>query len=321
MQKGNTVLRVENLQKTYPGKRGANDQALRGVSFAINEGKIFGLLGPNGAGKSTTINILAGLLTSDTGTIEIFGKDFDREYLSIRNQMNVATAYAQLPIRLNVAENLRVFSYFYNVREREQRIDDLLELFKITHLRNMQIGQLSAGQKALVNICKALLNEPRLLLLDEPTSSLDPENALRVRTVLQKIQKENGMTILWTSHDMPEIEEVCDHIAFLLNGKIEVIDTPENLLQLVTTQEMTFVFPSVALAEMACGIPWPKGIACVKQEHRIVILVVPHKEGVVRQVFRILHAKKLDFLDMHITRPALEEVFLTMAERQRSMPA
>ncbi len=319
MQNNNAVLRVKNLKKTYPGKRGEYHQALRGVSFDIEKGEIFGLLGPNGAGKSTTINILIGLLSADSGAIEIFGKDFSEHHLLIRNQMNIATAYAQLPIRLSVAENLRVFSYFYKVHEREKRINELIELFGITHLRTMQIGQLSAGQKTLVNICKSLLNEPRLLLLDEPTASLDPENALRVRTVLQDMQKKNGMTILWTSHDMPEIEEVCDRIAFLLNGKIEVIDTPEHLVQLITTQAITFVFPSIAIAEMACGILWPKGITCVKQEHRIVTLVVPHKEGSVRQVLRILHEKKIDFLDMHSTRPALEEVFLSMAERQRTL--
>ncbi|MDO8581803.1 MAG: ABC transporter ATP-binding protein [bacterium] len=317
MQNDSAVLRVKNLKKSYAGKRGITYEALRGVSFDIREGEIFGLLGPNGAGKSTTINILVGLLSEDSGSIEVFGKNFVEHHLWIRNQMNIATAYAQLPIRLSVAENLRVFSYFYRVHEREKRINDLIELFGITHLRNTQIGQLSAGQKTLVNICKSLLNEPRLLLLDEPTSSLDPENAAHVRTVLQKIQQERPMTILWTSHDMPEIEEVCDRIAFLLNGKIEVVDTPDHLLQLVTTQQMTLVFSSIALAEAASRIAWPKGIACVKHEHRTVTLVVPHKEGAVRQVLRILHEKKIDFLDMHIIRPALEEVFLTMAERQK----
>ncbi len=312
-----TVLHVKNLQKSYPGKREARDQALRGVSFDVREGEIFGLLGPNGAGKSTTINIFSGLLSSDGGTIEIFGKDFNRDYLWIRSQMNVATAYAQLPIRLSVAENLRVFSYFYAMPEKERRANDLMELFGITHLRNVQIGQLSAGQKTLVNICKALLNEPKLLLLDEPTSSLDPENAAHVRAVLQQIQKERQMTILWTSHDMPEVEEVCDRIAFLLNGRIEVVDTPENLVRLVATQEMTIIFPSTASAEAAAAIALPKGMHSIKQQSRTVTFVLPHKQGAVPQILRRLQEKKLDFLDMHITRPALEEVFLKMAERQR----
>lgn len=317
MKSSDTILRVKNLKKAYPGKRGVRHEALRGVSFDIKEGEIFGLLGPNGAGKSTTINILVGLLSADSGAIEVFGKNFAEHTLWIRNQMNVSTAYAQLPMRLSVAENLRVFSYFYEVPKREERIATLLDLFGITRLRNTQIAQLSAGQKALVNICKALLNEPRLLLLDEPTSSLDPENALRVRTALQQLQKEKKMTILWTSHDMPEIEEVCDRIAFLLNGKIEVIDTPGNLVRLVQTQEMTIIFSSVAIAEAACALAWPKGIACMKQQHRTITLLLPHKEGVVRRVLRILHAKKFDFLDVHITRPALEEVFLTMAKGQK----
>lgn len=317
MQKDNAVLRVKNLQKTYPGKRGVTREALRGVSFDIQEGEIFGLLGPNGAGKSTIINILIGLLSSDAGTIEVFGKDFFRHSLWIRKQMNVSTAYAQLPMRLTVEENLRVFCYFYAVSRKQKRIDALLELFGIADLRAIQIAQLSSGQKALVNICKALLNEPTLLLLDEPTSSLDPENALMVRNALQKIQEETKMTILWTSHDMPEVEEVCDRIAFLLNGKIEVVDTPENLVKLVQTQEMTIVFPSVAVAEAACALSWPKGITCAKQQHRVVTLLLPHREGVVREALRIVHEKKLDFLDMRITRPALEEVFLTMAKRQR----
>lgn len=316
MQNENAILRVKNLHKSYPGKRGVHHEALRGVSFDIKEGEIFGLLGPNGAGKSTTINILVGLLSADSGAIEIFGKDFVAHNLWIRKQMNVSTAYAQLPLRLSVAENLRVFSYFYEVRKRERRIATLLDLFGITSLRNTQIAQLSAGQKALVNICKALLNEPRLLLLDEPTSSLDPENALRVRTALQQLQKEKKMTILWTSHDMPEIEEVCDRIAFLLNGKIEVIDTPENLVQLVQTQEMMIVFPSVAVAEAVAAIAFPKDMHCTKQQSRTVTFTLPHKQGAVPQILRRLQEKKLDFLDMHITRPVLEEVFLTMAQRQ-----
>lgn len=240
MSKISPFLSVQNLEKTYPREREA---ALRDVSFEIHEGEIFGLLGPNGAGKSTAINIIAGLLSSDAGQILLNGKDFSECRDTGEIRMNISTAYSSLPYPLTVQQNLTIFSYLYGIENKEEKIHEVLTLFGIEHLRHKKVGKLSAGQTARVNLCKAFLNDPKLLLLDEPTASLDPELAVMIRKRLKELQKERGLTILWTSHNMPEVEEVCDRIAFLLHGSIHLIDTPANILKrfAVATMEQAFL--------------------------------------------------------------------------------
>jgi ABC-2 type transport system ATP-binding protein len=243
------ILEVENLKKIYgKGKNAA--YALKGVNFQIQEGEIFGLLGPNGAGKSTTLNILIGLLSASSGTIKVFGKNFHEHAEEIKNKMNIATAYAELAQNLTVYQNLKVFAFLYGVKNYKAKIENLLEQFQIPELRNARIDSLSAGQKTRVNLVKSLINDPELLLLDEPTASLDPAISAHVRTMFREIQKKRKLTIIFTSHNMPEVEEMCDRVALLYKGEIFKVDTPKNLQKFLEVSSMEHVFIKLAKGDL-----------------------------------------------------------------------
>jgi ABC-2 type transport system ATP-binding protein len=244
-----TILEVKNLEKVYSAKKNPV-VALRGISFAVAKGEIFGILGVNGAGKSTTLNILMGLLTATSGEVKIFGQNFFAHESEIKARMNIATAYADLASNLSVYQNLKIFGLMYGVADYEKKIEQLLEQFDISHLRNERFDELSAGQKTRVNLCKSLINDPELLLLDEPTASLDPSIAAIVRETLRDLQKRRQMTILMTSHNMPEVEQMCNRVALLDKGQIYRIDSPENLQKFLRVPSMEEVFIKLARGEV-----------------------------------------------------------------------
>jgi ABC-2 type transport system ATP-binding protein len=243
------ILEVENLKKVYGSGKDLT-WAVKGINFSVSEGEIFGLLGPNGAGKSTTLNILIGLLTPTSGTVKIFGKNFFENEEEIKNKMNIATAYAELAQNLTVYQNLKVFAFLYGIKNYKSKIEYLLEQFQITDLKKQRIDSLSAGQRTRVNLCKSLINDPEFLLLDEPTASLDPVMAAHVRTMLLNIQKERKLTIIFTSHNMPEVEQMCDRVALLNKGEIYKIDTPENLQKFLEVPSMEEVFIKLASGDL-----------------------------------------------------------------------
>jgi len=243
------ILEVENLVKNY-GKGDKVTRAVRGINFAVPKGEIFGILGPNGAGKSTTLHILIGLLSPTSGSVKIFGENFFENEAEIKDRMNIATAYADLASNLTVYKNLKVFALMYGVKNAKEKIGQLLEEFQITDLRNKLITDLSAGQKTRVNLCKSLINDPELLLLDEPTASLDPAIAAHVREILLKMQRDRKMTILFTSHNMKEVEDMCDRVALLHKGEIYKIDTPDNLQKFLEVPSMEEVFIKLAKGEL-----------------------------------------------------------------------
>jgi len=224
--------------------------ALDGLSFAVAPGESLGLLGVNGAGKTTAMNLLLGLTTPTTGVVRIFGKDLWRHRIEILRQINFSSAYTSLPSNLLVWQNLTVFAKLYGVASPKQRIEELLELLDITHLRKSVTGKLSAGESTRVNMAKALLNEPRLLLLDEPTASLDPDIADRVRKLLRRLQKERGLSILYTSHNMRDIEEVCDRLVFLHGGKVLAEGTPGDIYERFNRTSLEDLFIGVARGEV-----------------------------------------------------------------------
>lgn len=231
------MIQVKNLCKNYGAVK-----ALENVSFELKPAEILGLLGPNGAGKTTAIHILLGLLSPTSGEVSVLGLSPMTQRYAIASQINFSSAYVQLPSNLKVSENLDIFSKIYSVKNARQKISSLLDLFEIPHLRNRLTGALSAGEKTRVNLVKCLLNDPKLLLLDEPTASLDPEMADTVRKVLKKIQKERGMGILYTSHNMPEVEEICDRVLFIHEGKTITEGTPEAIRQSFQSKTLEQVF-------------------------------------------------------------------------------
>jgi ABC-2 type transport system ATP-binding protein len=218
-----TVLIVDHLCKTYGAKVAVDD-----LSFRIARGEIVGLLGPNGAGKTTTINMILGVLAPTSGVVEIEGIDLATRRSAALTRTNFAAAHAPLPGNLTVQQNLRFFALLYRVESARHRIEELIEEFDLERFRDVKCGVLSSGEQTRVGLAKAMLNRPHLLLLDEPTASLDPAVARDTRAVILEIARA-GMAVLWTSHNMVEVTEVCDRVLFLSHGRILLEGDPKKL--------------------------------------------------------------------------------------------
>ncbi len=218
------VLAVSGLRKEYGGVA-----AVDGVSFNVARREIVGLLGPNGAGKTTTINMLLGVLEATAGSVLIEGVDLARRRSRALACANFAAVYAPLPGNLTVAENLRFFGMLYCVKRLDARVRELLEQFDLTRFRDTKCGLLSSGEQTRVALAKAIVNRPQLLLLDEPTASLDPASAHDVRTFVRECVASGTGGVLWTSHNMHEVEEVCDRVLFLSKGRILLEGDPKTL--------------------------------------------------------------------------------------------
>lgn len=215
------IVQVNQLTKAFGSVVAVND-----VSFELKEGEIVGLLGPNGAGKTTTILMLLGMIAPTSGSIRIFGQDHDRHRERILAEMNFCAPYVSFPGRLTVYENLMVFARLYEVRRPGERIMELLLQFGIEPLKDRPVVRLSSGENTRVALCKALLNRPRLLLLDEPTAYLDPQISGLVKRVLRDLQQNHGTTILFTTHNMSDAEEMCSRCVFLSRGRVVGWGTP-----------------------------------------------------------------------------------------------
>ncbi len=237
-----TIVAVTDLRKTYPGSK---KEALRGINFSVNKGELFGILGVNGAGKSTLLNIFVGLVSASSGAVNIFGQDAF-SHPELRERMNIATAYADLAGSLTVMNNLMIYAKIYNVSNPREKITKLLEEMKISHFAQRRFDQLSAGQRTRVNLCKGLINDPDLLLLDEPTASLDPSAAATVREIVKSHQRQRGMTVLLTSHNMREVEEMCDRVALLQSGQVFRIDSPQAIIEYLKVSNMEEAFLKLA---------------------------------------------------------------------------
>jgi ABC-2 type transport system ATP-binding protein len=236
-----TVLRVHELTKVFH-----TVVAVDRLSFSIARGEIVGILGANGAGKTTTLQMILGLIRPTAGRIEIFGQELERHRIEILRRMNFASQGVNLPMNLRVSQNLWIFAKLYGVKDAWRRIDGLLNLLEINHLRHAMTGGLSSGELSRVNLCKALLNRPELLLLDEPTASLDPDIADKVRKMLRRVQQEDGVAMLYTSHNMRDIEEVCDRVLFLHNGRLMTEGTPAQVVEQFRTRSLEEVFIRIA---------------------------------------------------------------------------
>ena len=239
------ILQADKLVKTF-----GTFTALDGLSFTVGEGEALGLLGVNGAGKTTAMNLILGLTTPSSGSVHIFGKEFWKNRIEILRQVNFTSAYTALPSNLLVWQNLLVFAKLYKVPRPKQRVEELLELLDIAHLRKSVTGRLSAGESTRVDLAKALLNSPRLLLLDEPTASLDPDIADRVRKLLRQLQRDHGLSILYTSHNMRDIHEVCDRLIFLHAGKVLAEGTPGEIHEKFNRDSLEDLFIGVARGEV-----------------------------------------------------------------------
>ncbi|MBI3804132.1 MAG: ABC transporter ATP-binding protein [Nitrospirae bacterium] len=238
---GRPVVQVDHLTKSFNGFVAVND-----LSFSIEEGEILGLLGPNGAGKTTLIQMLLGLITPTSGEIRILGLDLKRHREAILSQVNFSSTYVSMPTSLTLRENLTVFAKLYGLRHPETRIDELLDLFEIQRLKNTITRHLSSGQMTRLSLVKSLLNRPKVLFLDEPTASLDPDIADKTRRLLRSIRDQSRLTLLYTSHNMKEMEEISDRIVFLHQGRILASGTPAEILRIFAERNLEDVFLKVA---------------------------------------------------------------------------
>jgi len=235
---------VENLVKRYTHTLAVDD-----ISFTLRRGGVLGLLGGNGAGKTTTISMLLGLLVPTSGRITVLGHDMAHDRFAALARMNFSSPYIALPARLSVIENLRVYGHLYNVPKLSRRIDELAEQFNLRALLKRPAGELSAGQKTRVALAKSLINKPDLLLLDEPTASLDPDTGDYVRSTLETYRHENNAAILLASHNMAEVERLCDDVLMMKTGRIVDRGPPDDLIARYGRDNMEQVFLDIARSE------------------------------------------------------------------------
>jgi len=243
------VLEVKNLRKEYSGTVAVDD-----ISFSVGINEIVGLLGPNGAGKTTTINMLLSILEPSGGTITIQGTDLSRERSKALSRTNFAAVYAQMPGNLSVSQALHIFGLLYRVEDIGARIGEVLPEFELERFRDAKCGMLSSGEQMRVSLAKAFLNRPQLLLLDEPTASMDPSTARTIRAKIRALVDSGKSGALWTSHNMHEVAEVCDRVLFLSHGKILLEGDPKTLPQEHGKKSLEELFITVAREPLSLEI-------------------------------------------------------------------
>ena len=235
------IVEVRGLTKRF-----GDFTAVDGVSFEIHPGEILGLLGPNGAGKTTTIQMLLGLITPTAGSIRMFGLDLARHRETILSQINFSSTYISMPYSLTVEENLRVVARLYGLTEITRHIDDVVKKLEMEEFRTKVTRKLSSGQMTRLTLAKAILTEPRVLFLDEPTGSLDPDIAHKTRSLLKEVRRSSGVSMLYTSHNMREMEEMSDRIIFLQRGKIIAQGTAKEITARFGQTDLEEVFLKIA---------------------------------------------------------------------------
>ncbi len=316
MQNGYPVLHVHELEKIFTSsswfrRKRTSFTAVNRISFDLHKGEILGLLGPNGAGKTTTIQMLLGTLTPTSGTIRYFDKDFKKNRSAILEHVSFASAYAKLPGKLTVYENLSIYARLYGMRSTQfkPKINMLLGHFGISGLRNRQTRTLSAGQMTRVMLVKAFMIDPDIVLLDEPTASLDPDVAHTVRQFILQQQHERKIAILFTSHNMDEVEEVCDRILVLKEGNIVADDTPERLAASIATARVELIISE----GMDAALMYAQQNAYIytQEKNSLVIEVDEHN---VSQLLAGLAKVHVIYTQISIEKPTLEDYFIHVAK-------
>ncbi len=307
----NSVLEVKNLFKKFSD----DFIAVNGISFSIAPGEILGLLGPNGAGKTTTIQMLLGTMTPTSGEIIFFDKNFFKNRSWCLQHMAFASTYVRLPGRLTIYENLDIYGKLYGLKSQELKnnIERLLKTFQIWDLKDKECGALSAGQITRVMVVRAFLSNPKVILLDEPTASLDPDVAQDVRDFIIKQQKEENISILITSHNMDEVTQVCDRVLVLQNGKIIADNSPE---QLAATVSNTTVKLLITKNLDTC-------VNYIKQKNLnynilnqfLEIEIDEHKVAVLLNDFA---KSEVLYEQISINKPTLEDYFLQISKSSKN---
>ncbi|MDN3506604.1 MAG: ABC transporter ATP-binding protein [Simkaniaceae bacterium] len=306
------VLSVRNLRKVYPGKKPFT--AVDGISFDLEEGEILGLLGPNGAGKTTTIQMLMSTLKSSSGEILYFGKDLAKHRSEVLQHVTFASTYLSLPWNLSVEQNLDVFGRLFSLSPREfnKTRDELLERFGILGKKRERVASLSSGQITRLMLVKAFMVKPRIVLLDEPTASLDPDVSKEVIGFISDQRKNSGVSVLFTSHNMAEVSELCDRVLFLKKGKIFADDLPQNLINRVSKNRINLVI--VEGAERAVKIAENLQMEAAQEGKSIQLKL---DENQIAQYLASLAEAKISYSNISINQPTLEDFFHHVAKEEK----
>lgn len=300
-----SVLKVENLSKSF-----AHYTAVNSISFDLKQGEILGFLGPNGAGKTTTIQMLLGTLTPSCGSIDYFGNDFAAYRIASLKKIGYASGYEKLPSRLTVVENLDIIGRMYGIQksDRRERIQDLLVFFGIEHMANRPVGTLSAGQSTRVMLAKAFLGRPKIVLLDEPTASLDPDVAFDVRQFILSQRAQKNTAVLITSHNMHEVTQLCDRVLVLKHGSLIANSSPQQLAQTVSKVRMHLMITSSSdILENYLG---ETGLIYSKESSQVTIEI---DEDNIASFLATIGEKGITYSHISIDKPTLEDYFLSIA--------
>ena len=309
------AIDARDVEKTFRSgwPRRRETHALRGVSLAVERGAIVGLLGPNGAGKTTLLSILATLLTPDRGTVKVLGLDVVREAPALRRRLNMASGRPSFLWSLRVGEIIAFYGRLYGLSgvALRRRVDALIELTELSPYRRVPYSDLSTGLKQRVALAKSLVNDPELLFLDEPTLGLDPDVAVRVREHIARLRREQGITVVLTTHNMREADELCDEIAFIKGGRILARGTSSELKRQIRLGEV------VALRLDPARVPWlaevPGVLRCVEVDGWVEC-TVDEAEKRLPELLRALHADGVLIRNVQVREPELEEVFVELAK-------
>jgi ABC-2 type transport system ATP-binding protein len=304
-------VEAKGICKMYKSFLGSSTTVLQNISLDIEAGEIFGLLGPNGSGKTTLISIFSTLIYPERGSLFIMGMDARRDSGEIRKVINISTAKPNFPWSLTVQENLRHYGMLYGLygSALSRTVEDQIDAFELGEFRDMKFENLSTGLKQRLSLAKAMLNHPRLLFLDEPTTGLDPDISIKTRMLIRRIHQEQNISVVLSTHYMPEAEMLCDRIAFLRKGQIVAMDTPKNLKKHLGLGErvvISYEGPAdiKALESMA-------GVLGIKAERGSLEIVIDRSEDCLDRIIKLFcHAR---ILDIAIKEPDLEDVFLELA--------
>jgi ABC-2 type transport system ATP-binding protein len=301
----NSVLRVENLTKRY-----GDVEAVRGISFQVSEGEVFGLLGPNGAGKTSTIEILEGLRSADGGKLSVCGFNPSTQAQELKHEIGAALQSTSLPEKIRVIEAIRLFASFY---KRRRNVDDLLKRFGLEEKRTAFYSQLSGGQKQRLALAMALVNDPKVLFLDEPTAGLDPQVRREIYDIIEELKREKK-TIVLTTHYIEEAEKLCDRVAIVDHGKLITEGTPRELKQ--ASADKTRIEVRLARAESDGVLKALDGVADCRTVDGGYVLHCQRPPQAIVSLVKHLEAQGNELVSLEIATPSLEDVFIELTGRR-----
>src|SRR6516162_7828597 len=301
----NSILQVENLVKRY-----GDVEAVRGVSFAVEQGEVFGLLGPNGAGKTSTVEVLEGLRVPDGGKISVCGLDPQKNPIALKNEIGATLQATSLPDKLRVIEAIRMFAGFYKY---SRNVDDLLRRFGLEEKRNAFYNQLSGGQKQRLALAMALVNDPQVLFLDEPTAGLDPQVRREIYDIIEELKREKK-TIVLTTHYIEEAEKLCDRVAIVDHGKLIIEGTPRELKQ--SSADKTRIEVRLAQPEPDAVLKGLDGVADCRSINGGYVLHCQRPPQAIVALVKHLEAQGNELVSLEIATPSLEDVFIELTGRR-----